>query len=176
MPREYNSWDINPKANDKMVKSSEDAMYKDVGNGSDVSEVVDRVGKQELINRLAGTTDKKTRAYKSARDKVQRWVKGSRNPRKDNAARMRAMMEEKRRAEIAATGQVNVKIKADFRFSSGKWDYVQAPLTGDALTDYLSAMERGDVEMATQIVAEQYGIDPNDIEGFDGFEGIDMDW
>lgn len=176
MAREYNSWDMEAGTRARMAEGYKSSAYGDLPPGSDVNAIVDRVGKQELIQRLAGTTDKKDRAYKSARDKVTRWEKGTRNPNKDAQSRMSAIMEDKRRQEMRNAGRVNVKVKGEYRFSSGTWDYVEAPLTGPALEDFMSAMERGDYEMATQIVAEEYGVDPGDIEGMEGFEGVDMDW
>lgn len=174
--RDYEHWDVNPGQHDKLQKGTDGALYNGVAEGNNPRDVINQVGKQALIERMAGTTDKKSRAYKSARDQVQRWNKGSRKPSKANQGRLRAIAEEARRSAVSALGKMFVKIAATFRFSSGTWDYVQADLTGDALSDYLAAVERGDYEMATQIVAEEYGIDPGDIEGFDDFGGVEMDW
>lgn len=52
--------------------------------------------KKDLAERLSGTNDTKSRAYKNARDDISRWLRGARKPGKDTKVKFDSIVEKDR--------------------------------------------------------------------------------
>jgi hypothetical protein len=175
MQRDYPEWDIDDDTAEIVDRSVRDEIYRDVPPGTDSVASEEQVGRQELTARLAGTRDKSSRAWKTARDTLTRYRSGRRAVGPRNAARIRAATEAARRDSIRAARRAHVEITAGWTTSRTRWlGKPVADLTGEDLTDFLAAIEEGDTLGAIQIVADVYGLDPEFVLEIDADNGFDI--
>ncbi|WP_028935540.1 hypothetical protein [Pseudonocardia spinosispora] len=161
MPRGYPDWDMSGETEDRIARELAAEVYRGVPPGTDSVAAERQVGREELTARLAGTSDRSSRAWKTARDNLTRWRSGRRAIGPRNAAKLRAAVEAARRDRIRESRVVNVTITANWQTSRTAWiGKAVADLTGEDLADFLTALEQRDYVGALQIAAEAYGLDP----------------
>lgn len=161
MPRGYPDWDMSDGTADRIGRELASEVYRGVPPGTDSVAAERQIGREELTARLAGTTDRSARAWKTARDNLTRWRSGRRVIGPRNAARLRAAVEAARRDRIREARSVNVTVTASWQTSRTAWiGKAVADLTGEDLADFLTALEQRDFVGAVQIAAEAYGLDP----------------
>lgn len=178
MAGDYPDWDMSDQTRAQLRAGLDGALYAGVPGGDDVDAVVEHVGKDQLLQAMSGTADKSSREWKNARDNLSRWRRGARTPNRESQDKMRAAAEDKRRGEVRDARSVHVRYNATFRTSPPKkWvGYADADLTGSQLDDFLAAQAGGDSELAAQIVADAYGLDPEFVLGIEDLEGFDIQW
>jgi hypothetical protein len=173
MERDYPDWDLDERAEELLDRGIRDQIYRGIPPGTDTVAAEAEIGRDELTARLAGTTDKSTRAWKTARDTLTRYRSGRRTPGPKNAARIREAIEAARRDRIRAARHARVDISAGWITSRTRWyGKAVADLTGDDLTDFIAAIEQDDMVLAVQIVADAYGLDPDYVMGLDISDGV----
>jgi len=160
----------------ELGRQREASMYSGVPDGADVEGIVGQVGRERLLEAMSGTTDRSSREWKNARDNLSRWRRGARHPSPVNRDRLRGAAEADRRQEIRQTGKATVRVDATVRTSKNRWGYAEADLTGPDLTEFLAACEAGNDELATQVVFDAYGLDPEFVLSIEGIEGFDISW
>lgn len=175
MSGKYQNWRMSESTRNAARAQLEGALYRGVPEGTDVQGVESQIGRQRLIEEMAGTTDKQSRAWKTARDTLTRWRNGTRGIGPKNAGKIRKIAEGDRRRR-AGRRPVHVTITGDFKTSGSRWanGKARAGLTGGASSDFMDAIEAGDSELAMQIAMDEYGLDPDRVEGIEHLEGIEM--
>jgi hypothetical protein len=175
MARDYPEWEMDDETRQGLAEQLDNALFGDVPAGGDVEAIVDQVGRDRVVEALAGTNDKQSREWKNARDRLSRYRRGARKPNQENRARLRGAAENKRRDDIRGRGSAHVRYDATFTTSKAPWiGYADADLTGSDLTDFLDAQAAGDYELAAQIVANAYGLDPEFVLSIDDLSGFDI--
>lgn len=172
-------WDMSDEADAALERKMDEGLGvpKAPESADEVRELQDRYGKENLIKWLSGTTDKSSRAWKSARDGLSRRRSGRmgvgpawRNKFKSAGRRAKA-------SGIRSRGSLHVSLTADIR-TSRDWDRgrtMTADLSGDALNSYLEALEAGAIIDAAMIVVEEYGIPPEVVLEIDNISGFESD-
>jgi hypothetical protein len=177
MAGDYPDWDMSDETRRELRGQLDDALLGGVPDGADVEGIIDHVGRDGLLQAMSGTTDKRSREWKNARDNLSRWRRGARTPSQESRDKMRGAAEAKRRGDVRASGRAHVRYTATFTTSKKPWQgYADADLTGPQLADFLAAQEAGDSELAAQIVSEAYGLDPEFVLGIDGLSGFEIQW
>jgi hypothetical protein len=177
MPREYPAWDMDDNTRRQLGEGLDGALYSGVPGGADVEAVVQQVGRERLLEAMSGTTDKSSREWKNARDRLSRYRRGARHPDKANQAAMRGAAEARRRDQVRDRGHARVRFNATFITSKKPWEgYAVGDLTGPDLDDFLAAQAAGNSELAAQIVSEAYGLDPEFVLGIEGPSGFEIQW
>jgi hypothetical protein len=174
--QEYSPWEMDPQVRQDLAASMDAGMYTGVPEGAAVEDVVSQVGRDRLIEMMSGTTDRRSREWKNARDNLSRWRRGARHPGAASQRRLRDAATTTRRDEIRQTGRAHVKLNATVHTSSKVWGYADADLTGPDLDDFLAAREAGDDELAAQIVFDAYGMDPDMIFRIDEIGPFEITW
>jgi len=177
MAGDYPDWDMSDDTRAQLHAGLDGALFNGVPGGGDVDAVIEHVGRDRLLQAMSGTTDKRSREWKNARDNLSRWRRGARTPSKESQDRMRAAAEDKRRGDVRDARSVHVRYTATFITSKKPWDgYADADLTGPQLDGFLAAQANGDDELAAQIVADAYGLDPEFVLGIEGLSGFEIQW
>ena len=177
MAREYEAWDMDDNTRQALNEQLNASLYRDVPGGGDIEAVVGQVGRDRLLEEMSGTTDRRSREWKNARDRLSRYRRGARRPNPENRAKIRGAAEAGRRDEIRGRGSAHVRFRATFTTSKKPWQgYADADLTGPDLTDFLDAQAAGDDELAAQIVTDAYGLGPEFVLGIDDISGFDIRW
>ena len=177
MARDYPAWDMDDNTRRELGEGLDGALYQGVPAGEDVEAIVAEVGRDRLLEAMSGTTDKRSREWKNARDNLSRWRRGARRPSEASRRQLRGAAEAQRRAQVQARGHAHVRFNATFRTSKKPWQgYADADLTGSDLDDFLAAQAAGDSELAAQIVADAYGLDPEFVLGIEGPSGFEISW
>lgn len=149
-----------------MRKGSYDGIFGSTSD-TDISEAVDALGggssgRRELAERMSGTTNRSSREYKNARDYISRHLRGSRRSVKSPEYRkvIAGANREGKKNRVIESGSLNVTITGHFKVSSRVYrGAIKAKaLTGDALRNYVNAVERGDMQTALNIVSRNYGM------------------
>lgn len=178
MPRDFPEWEMSDQDRrdlENRMGAMFDGLPDPPQNAEEVRNLQDRFGKDNLIAWLSGTTDKASRAWKSARDGLSRRRTGKMGIGRLWRDKFRTATRRGRTQAIRSRGSLSVTLTADIR-TSRTWDYgrmMSADLTGEALDEYLNALERGDFDQAAMVVADAYGIDPEyilEIANISGFE------
>lgn len=178
MPREFPEWQMNDDDERALHDQVDSSMFGDLPapeTPEDVRAMQDRFGRDNLVAWLSGTTDKRSREWKSARDGLSRRRAGRTGIGRRWRDKFRTAGRRARSAGIRSRGSLHVSLTADIR-TSRTWDYgrtMSADLTGNDLQDYLDALEAGAYTNAAMIVADAYGIDPDvilEITNISGFE------
>lgn len=179
MPRQYEPWDMDDETRNALRDRMSSGMFAGIpepGSADNVQALQNRFGRERLTEWLSGTADKKSRAWKSARDSLGRWRRGSRGISGKSRDRLRSAGQKGRLGGVLSRGSLHVSLTATVRTSRTTWTGVMsADLTGGALRDYVSALESGEYERAAMIVADEYGLDPEYIEGIESVHGFDAD-
>jgi hypothetical protein len=176
MRPEYPPWDITPEAQEALSRRMDGAMYEGVPSGADVEDIVSELGRDAVVAAMSGTTDRSTREWKNARDRLSRYRRGARRPNEENRGRLRGAAEAGRRSEIRGGRRAHVTLNATVITSSKSWGKAEADLTGSDLSDFLEARETGDDVLAAQIVFDAYGMDPDLIMSIDDIDDFRMTW
>jgi hypothetical protein len=139
---------------------SDRGLYGDLPAGSDIAGAADKIGRQRLAEQLSGTTDRKSRKYRNARDYISRHVRGARRTVKSEfEGKVAGLLRNDRRAEIRQRGSMRVEIRADVQVSKKVWKgLMRKDLTGSQVNDYLDALERDDGNEAMSVFLDAYGI------------------
>lgn len=180
MPREFPEPNISDDDRSELRDRSERGLWGDLPDPQtpeDVRRLQDQYGRDNLIQWLSGTTDKRSRAWKSARDGLSRRRSGRVGVGRAWRDKFRSAGRRGRSDRIRSRGTLNVSLTADIR-TSRKWDYgrtMTADLSGSELEDYLEAAQDGRYEDAALIVADSYGIDPEYIVEIANVSGFDTD-
>lgn len=159
------------------TKQAADPLYGSLPAGSDVRGAVDAIGRRALAEQLAGTTDRKSRAYKNARDYVSRHLAGRRtrvNP--EYQRKIERAVRSERKRELRAAGPITVAVTGTIRVSKqGRYwtGNMRATLDGDALRDYLDALARDDGKEALGIVLDKYGLNPESVAEVRDITGVE---
>lgn len=178
MPRNWPEWDMNDETRQALNQGIESELFGDQpepSNADDVQALQNQYGRERLTEWLAGTNDRKSRAWKSARDGLSARRAGRRGIGSAWRDRFRSAARQGRADKIRQRGSLFVSITADIRTSRAT-DYgrtMKADLTGSALDDYLNAAQEGNHVQASMIVADAYGLDPEFIVEIDNITGID---
>jgi len=138
--------------------------------------IVNQVGRDAVVERMSGTTDRSSREWKNARDRLSRYRRGARRPNEENWQRLRGAAQAGRHTEIREARRAHVTLNATVTTSSKTWGRADEDLTGPDLTDFLDAREAGDDMLAAQIVFDAYGMDPEMILSIEDIEGFQMRW
>ncbi len=177
MARGYPGWDMDDDTERRIDQEVRGQVYEGVPPGTDSAAAEAQIGREELTARLAGTTDRTSRAWKSARDTLTRYRSGRRRVGPKNAARIRAATEAVRCDRIRASRVVNMTVTANWQTSRTAWiGKAVADLTGEDLTEFLAAVESGDTVGAVQILSDAYGLDPEFVQGINELGEIDIQW
>ncbi|HVW41007.1 MAG TPA: hypothetical protein VHC18_06630 [Amycolatopsis sp.] len=181
MPREFPEWEMTDATRQALNEQIGDRMFGGLPGipetPEDVRQLQDRFGKDNLIQWLSGTADKSSRAWKSARDGLSRRRAGRTGIGRLWRDKFRTAGRRSRTQAVRGRGSLSVSLTANIR-TSRHWDYgrtMSADLSGDALNDYLEALEAGAFEQAAMVVAEAYGIDPDVIVEIDNVTGFEAD-
>lgn len=178
MPRQFPEWEMSDADRRALQDQIDSSMFGDLSapeTPEDVRRMQDRYGRDDLIAWLSGTTDKRSREWKSARDGLSRRRTGRTGIGRRWRDKFRTAGRRARSAGIRSRGSMSVSLTADIR-TSRTWDYgrtMSADLTGSDLQDYLDALEAGAYTNAAMIVADSYGVDPDvilEITNISGFE------
>lgn len=179
MARDYEQWDMSDDTRRQLGESIESGAYSGAPEARDaqgVQAMQDELGREELTRRLSGTDDKRSRAWKSARDSLSRWRSGRRAVSSQAAGRLQGASRAFWRLGMRQRGSVHVDLTVTVRTSRTSWTGVMsADLTGGALEDYLDALEAGNFEGVAQVVADNYGLDPEYIESVESVHGFEQD-
>src|ERR1700722_11363319 len=100
MAGDYPDWDMSDETRAQLSAGLDGALYAGVPGGGDVDAIIEHVGKDRLLQAMSGTTDKRSREWKNARDNLSRWRRGARTPSKESQDKMRGAAEDKRRGEV----------------------------------------------------------------------------
>jgi hypothetical protein len=177
MAGDYPDWDMEEATRAALRDQLDDALLAGVPAAGDVEGIVAYVGRDQLLEAMSGTSDKASREWKNARDRLSRYRRGARSPDQANQAAMRAAAEARRRQEVRERRRATVRYSATFTTSKKPWDgYADADLTGPALDDFLDAQAAGDGELAAQIVADAYGLDPEFVISISDVSGYTIRW
>lgn len=173
--RDYHTWAIDPDVGEQLGAALGQAVYGDLAEG-EVHAAVEAIGKRELAFLLSGAESTRDRAYKSQRDKIQRWIRGVQRP---NAAGQRAMQgiaREWRNSQLRGRSAMRVSIVATITVSRKTWNRgkIDATLTGSDLGDFVDALERQDAMEAVQIACDVYGLEPDMVASLDALHSIDI--
>jgi hypothetical protein len=146
-------------------------------SGEDIAALVASMGKTALAERMAGTSDKKSTRYRNARDSINRYLRGVRNPNvkaKQKLANIAEQHAKKSRVDsLRDRRSLNVHYAADIRKSKKMWHgQVHATLEGADLQDYLDALESGHDDDAFAIALDAYGLDPMDVAEVRNVNGV----
>lgn len=180
MPRAYPEWDMSDESRQSLNEKANAAHFAaapDPQTPADIRAMQDRYGKNQLIEWLSGTADKASRAWKSARDGLSRRRSGRGGIGKLWRQKFQTAGRKAATRGLRAQGSTNVTITADVKVSS-KWDRgrpMYASLSGSELSDYLDALESGNIEAAAMVVADSYGIPPESITELDNISGWETD-
>jgi hypothetical protein len=182
MNRDYPEWDMSAGTRSRIDAQVREQIYRGVPPGEDSGASEQQIGREELTRRLAGTGDKSSRAWKTARDTLTRYRNGRRRVGSKNATRIRKATEAARRDRMHAARTARVQISAGWQTSRTLWlGKAVADLSGPDLYDFLDAIEAGNTLLAIQIVADVYGLDPEFVMSLEEIgeititsEGIDL--
>jgi hypothetical protein len=171
----YEPWDVDKTLKDKIRSLVDRIVYRGVPKG-DIAGMVDAIGKEKLAFRLAGTTDKKSRAYKTARDSLTRWIKGKRKPKATTVEKVNGAVKNQKLGEFRQRGSISVSVVGNYKTSKTVWKNgnVHASLTGEAKENFLAALESGDNETAIQIACAEYGLDPDLVENLEDITNFNI--
>lgn len=174
---DWMGWDLASEVKNKVKGLFNRSVYRDVPQ-DDIRAVEDRVGRDELAFLMADTRDKKSRAYKSARDRLTKIRSGKvRTPKAStvNSANRAAMR--KRTSEIKERGSTRISFVADVKTSRTTWanGKVAATLSGSALEEFTNALDAGDQEKALMVVCDEYGLDPDYVETLEDVKNLHME-
>ena len=170
MPR--SRMDMSPETREEL-SAMDDAVVGEVPEGTDLAAIEESVGRQELTARMAGTTDRGSRAWKSARDALTRWRSGRRGIGGRSAARLRqaargAAVDSRRGQPLSVSASVSMRVSS--RWWAGS---AAATLTGGDADAFLDALANGDHETAAGVFLEDGYLNGQSIAelgSFDGFE------
>ena len=177
MARDYPAWDMDDNTRRDLGDGLDGALYQGVPAGEDVEAIVAEVGRDRLLEAMSGTTDKRSREWKNARDNLSRWRRGARRPSEASRRQLRGAAEARRRDQVRDRGHARVRFNATFITSKKPWEgYAVGDLTGPDLDDFLAAQATGNSELAAQIVSEAYGLDPEFVLGIEGPSGFEIQW
>lgn len=149
----------------QFMQANETALYGGLPAGSDISQASAAVGKQRLAEMLSGTTDKKSRSYKTARDYISRHLAGRRSKViPEFEQKITRALRANRRTAIRQAGSITAKIVGEIQVSKKAWGKggtaaMSATLSGTELDRYIDALDRGDGNSAMGIFLDAYGID-----------------
>lgn len=178
MARDFEPWEMPDKVRAALDSGMRDGLYQGISRvrtPEDVQALQGQMGRERLTGLLAGTTDKRSREWKNARDNLRRYRTGARGL-KGGAPRLQGAAEQARRDRIRNLGTVHVTVRATIRTSRTEWDgKMDADLTGSDLVDFLEAAERGAWEPAAQVVIDAYGLDPDLVLEITALDSIDYD-
>lgn len=181
MPREYPEWDISDADREALANSVSGSTWAGLPSppvdAAGVRTLQDRYGKDTLIAHLAGTTDKGSRQWKSARDGLSRRRAGRMAIGRGWRDKFISAGRRARARSIIARGQMHVTLTADI-LTSRHWDRgrrMNASLSGDDLQDYLDAVMGGRHEEAAMVVADSYGIGADVIISIANVSGVEAD-
>ncbi|HWD07068.1 MAG TPA: hypothetical protein VG674_31960 [Amycolatopsis sp.] len=187
MSREFPEWGMDNETRTALDAQISGGMFGGIPEPQtpeDVRALESRYGKNAVIAAIAGTLDKASRAWKSARDGLSRRRAGRVGIGEAWRGKFNAAARAGRMQAARAAGRMSVSLTADIR-TSRTWDRgrkMSADLTGSDLAAYLDALADGQYEHAAMVVAEAYGIDPDviveiaNIAGFEAdIEDIDTD-
>lgn len=177
MPRD-DEWEMSDQTRAQLHEQITSEMFgqiSDPQSPADVRAMQDRYGKENLTAWLAGTRDKSSRAWKSARDGLSRRRTGRGGIGKLWRDKFRTAQRRAQSDRVRSRGSLSVTLTADVLVSS-RWDYgrpMYASLSGGELEDYLAALEAGNLEQAAMVVAESYGLP--EIVSIENVSGFDSD-
>lgn len=166
MARDWIPWGLSGEVKGKLNRHIGNSVYRDVPQ-DDIRAAEQKYGKDELAFRMAGTQDKKSRAYKSARDRLTRIRNGKvRTPKAATVNSVNRAAKKSRTDELRKRSSISVSCVADVKTSRTTWERgnIKATLSGDALEEFLTALDKGDQEGALQIMCDEYGLDPDYVE------------
>ena len=168
-------WTMSERTGAELAEKMQQAILDGLTDRSSIAEVIDHLGSGGLASLLSGTTDKGSRAYKSAQRNVQRWSRG-RNP----AARTREKVSQALRQRAAdrarQQGRVGYSMGGAWTTSKHTWEgKAHGTLSGDALTEWINAVSAGDWETAAEVQAGEYFGDPDIVAGLDDLGDIQID-
>lgn len=179
MPREFPEWEMSDDDRRQLSARAEGGLWGGLPEVPETPEEVrrlqDRYGRDNLVAWLSGTTDRKSRAWKSARDGLSRRRAGRTGIGPQWRNKFQTASRRGRSGRVRGRGSLHVSLTADIR-TSRTWDYgrtMTADLTGADLDEFLQAVEENRYEDAATIVADNYGLSSDfilEIANVSGFE------
>lgn len=198
MPRDYPEWDMSDETRQALhghleegqraarEAAEEEAMLIRSADPADIEAVIGQVGRDRLLEALAGTPDRGSRQWENARHNLSRWRRGVHSPdaahrgviKRQTAAAVRRARA--RHRQLPERGRkAHVRLSATFRTSDRRrpWTGVaDAYLTGEDIDDFRAALAGGDDVLAAQITSDAYGLDPDFVLGLDDVSGFAITW
>lgn len=159
-------WNLSSEVKGKLDEKIKGSVYRDVPQ-DDIHAAEAKYGKEELAYRMSGTRDKKTRAYKSARDRLTRIRSGKvRSPKASTVGSVNRAARKAKTDELRKRSSIDVSCVADVKTSRTTWERgnIKATLSGEELEQFLAALDEGDQEAALQVMCDEYGLDPDYVE------------
>lgn len=181
LPSSWPEWDVTDKAIEDMGREFPTALYggipRNVSTGADVVRLEQMIGKAEVTRILAGTDDRKSKAWKSALRQQQRYRRGERGVKGIAADRSEKLTTAARNAArnrfVGAPGPLNVRISVRWVISrDSKKSTPEAPLAGEALAAFKTAVTGGQYVRAIQIVTWAWGLDPSEVVELQAVHGV----
>ena len=174
--RDYPEWEMGSGVTRSLGELMTKAVFGDLSDGADVRAAVEAIGKTELAFLLSGgATSKKDRAYKSARDRISRYLRGARQPNTASRNAIAAVARAWRVKQLKARGTLRVTVVATVQTSRTSWTgAADAVLSGEDLAAFADALGAGDPVAATQVVYDGYGLDPGLVLGMSDVADIEI--
>jgi hypothetical protein len=171
---------VENEATRQQLRSMVDDKVGALGSGTEwLHRLINQAGgKDRLAARLAGTSDKSSRAYKSQRDYISRVLRGGRGIGRDKAGKLsaeaRQMAADKVRRKVTPP---KVKIAATWKMSKTEWHgAATAEFTGEERETLAGLIESGDSDAILDMVASKYGEDfAANVFDVTDFEGIEIE-
>lgn len=165
--RDWPEWDVDDRAVEQMAELFPAAIQRGIptsaNTGADVVTFENVLGRSRVTEILSGTTDKKSKAWKSAQRQQQRYRRGERGrtkltPRIQEKLKQGAVREA--RARFARQdGPTDVSLVVKWTISSDtKRANPNARLADDYWRAFQGAVLRGNYVRAVQVVTEAYGV------------------
>jgi hypothetical protein len=181
LPSSWPQWDVYEEAAEAATIHFTAALYGGIPqrfhSGRDVVQLEGMIGKTEVTRILAGTDDKKSKAWKSAQRQQQRYRRGERGVKSiaaGKAAQLKAAARQwARSAFLKLDGPLDVTVSVKWLISRDvKKSTPTAMLTGDALTAFKAAVLGGKYIRAIQIVTWEWGLDPHEVAELRAVYGV----
>jgi hypothetical protein len=167
-------WDMSDQDRAQLRGAMEEAALAGTRESTDVGDLIEQLGGRRVAEILSGTTDHKSRAYRSQLRNVQRWRQG-RSP----AARTVQRLTSSRRTEAARkmrdAGSVEYTAEATWVTSRKPWrGEAHGTLSGRRLAAFADAIESGDYETAAEVMAGDYFGQEDIVAGVEDLGGITL--
>lgn len=167
-------WDMTDPERARVRESMSRAAMRGVPGDASVTDLIGELGNSRVAEILSGSSDKKSRGYRSALRNVQRWQQG-RQPARRTVERVTAARRREAATRLRTSGGVGYQADAKWTTSKSPWiGTAKGRLTGRRLDQFSQHVENGDWESAAEMLAGDYFGDDGVVIGVSNF-GVDLD-